>query len=174
MRPLSLMELWSSCPFNAVVLQMELGASTLRVSSHLPTSPVTWPQSIFCHPVCLSVLSPLSYLQSFFFFSLRCFHIKTQQEFPLFTVCKVRPTHLIVLGFITLIIFSTEYKSCSSLCNILQSHFTSCLAGPHVFFSTLFSLAHSFCILIRFYFIIVLFSGLKYGTSYTWCRLWEI
>jgi hypothetical protein len=110
-----------------------------HVSSHMT--------AVHILPSCLferrfSIILPTKLLPFF----PRGFHIKTQHAFPLSTVCKVRPTHLIVLRFITLIIFSTEYKSWNSLCNILQPRFTSYLVGPHVFFSTLFSLTHSFCI----------------------------
>ena len=111
-----------------------------HVSSHMT--------AVHILPSCLcerrfSIILPTKLLLLFF---PRAFHIKTQHEFPLSTVCKVRLTHLIVLTFITLIIFSTEHKSCNSLRNILQPHFTSYLVGPHVFFSTLFSFKHSFCI----------------------------
>jgi len=63
----------------------------------------------------------------------RGLHIKTQHEFPLSTVCQVRPTHLIVLGFITLIIM--QYSPASFY---ILSRGSTCLLQHSFLFNTLF------------------------------------
>ena len=56
---------------------------------------------------------------------------------PLHDTCH---THLILLGFITRIVFGEEYRSLSSsLGCFLHSPVTSSLLGPNIFLSTVFS-----------------------------------
>ena len=51
-----------------------------------------------------------------------------------------RPTHLILLDFITRKIFGEQYRSLSSsLCSFLHSPFTSYLLDPNILLNTLFS-----------------------------------
>jgi hypothetical protein len=54
--------------------------------------------------------------------------------------------HLALLDFITLITFGKEHKSQRSLSyNGLQPYVTSCLLGPNIFLSTLFSKTLKLC-----------------------------
>jgi hypothetical protein len=55
---------------------------------------------------------------------------------PVYGTC---PTHRILLDLITLMKLGEQYKSCSSLCSLLQSHVTSYLLSSNIFLSILFS-----------------------------------
>ena len=49
------------------------------------------------------------------------------------------PAHLILLDFITRTVLGEEYKSFSSLCDLLHSPVTSSVLGPNIFLNTMFS-----------------------------------
>ena len=63
---------------------------------------------------------------------------------PLSPTHATCPTHLIILDFITRIIFGDQYRTLSSsLCSFLHSPVTSSLLGPNILLNTLFSNALS-------------------------------
>ena len=62
---------------------------------------------------------------------------------PILATCLA---HFIHLAFITWIVFGENYRSwSSSLCNFLQSPFTSSLLGQNIFLSNLFSTTLRLC-----------------------------
>jgi len=68
------------------------------------------------------------------------FPTKTLYAHLLYPVCATCSAHLIILHFISLIIFGKEYRSLRySLCSFLHSPVTSSFWDPNILLSTLFS-----------------------------------
>jgi len=68
------------------------------------------------------------------------FHTKTLYKPLFYSIRAKRPFHLILLNFITRVIFGEEYRLLSSsLCNFLYSSVTSTLLGPNILLNNLFS-----------------------------------
>jgi len=62
--------------------------------------------------------------------------LHTTLSSPIRATC---PAHHILLDFITRTILGEQYKSFSSLCNLLHSPVTSSLLGPNILLNTMFS-----------------------------------
>ena len=117
--------------------------AVLKSARHLSLTSASSVQSILSHPTSLRSILILSFhlnlgLPSGLFpssFPTKILHT------PLFSPISVTcPNHLIVIDFITLTIFSEQYRSLSSsLCSFLYSLLTSSLLGPYILLNTLFS-----------------------------------
>ena len=76
-----------------------------------------------------------------------CCSAKTLYAFYLSPIRATCPAHLILLDYITQIIFGEEYRSLSSLlCSFLHCLVTSSPLGPNIFLNTLYSNTSSLCL----------------------------
>jgi len=93
--------------------------------------------SVLCSRLCLGFRSCLF---------LSCFPTKTLYALILSPIHVTRPTHHVLLDFVTLITSGGEYKSESySGFGFLEPSVTSFLLGPSIFLSTLLLNAFSLC-----------------------------
>jgi len=68
------------------------------------------------------------------------FQTKILYEFLIPPTRETYPAHIILLEMITIITLGEAYNLCSpSLCSHLQTSATSCLLGPNILLSTMFS-----------------------------------
>jgi hypothetical protein len=152
--------LWSSAYLEKLIVP--------QPGKKFPSPSTSWNLKIHCHvhkgPPLVRIASHISPVCVYHSISWRstlllCSHLGfASGVFPSVFPAKFRhssfispigatcPIHLILRDLITLVTYGEEYKSWnSSLCNFLQSPYTSCLWGPILILSARFLNALSLC-----------------------------